>query len=523
MDYTEQVSRYLKTLSVLYVEDDSIARGLLAGSLAHRCGTLIEACNGAEGLELFKAHHPDIVVTDIQMPVMDGLRMAEEICALDRDVPIIVTTAFEETDYFQRSIAAGVDRYVLKPIMLDQLQAALLACAHRLWLEKQHQLHDQQMRQAEKNEAIGQLAGGVAHHFNNILQVISGNCEFVMMHISDDDPNRARISTVIEATHRAAQINQGLLAFSQKQMVQLQQTDINDVVRTIKSKIVPVPDDTIRVQITTAGTPLECLVDRAQIDQVLKNLVSNACNAMKNGGVVSIETSLQKVDDSFVQLHGFAESGDYALVSVSDTGIGMDKEALRHIFNPFYTTREIGQGIGLGLPMSLGIVKTHNGFINVYSEPDNGTTVRVYLPIAKNQEKDAVPETPKETPPGGTETILVVDDSAEIQQLLALLLTKYGYTVVGAGNGQDAVEAFRAEREQIALVVTDVFMEGMAGAELAQQIRLLQPDMKFLFTSGYPAETLRGNKAFDDGADLICKPFRPYDLLKKVRELLDKG
>lgn len=382
MNSTEHDRDYLKTLTILYVEDDNVARELLSRSLGLRCRKLIVACNGVEGVEAYKLHKPDLLVTDIRMPLMDGLSMAQEIRAGDQNIPIIVTTAFEQTDYFQRSIAIGINKYVLKPIMLDQLHSALLECAHHLWLEEQQRRFMEHIQQAEKNEAIGQLAGGVAHHFNNILQVIGGYSEMALMHMSENDPNRERISKVIDAAQRAARINQGLLAFSRMQNVKRQKSDINEIMLRLEAMVNPPLDNLIRMEVTLSVMPLICDIDREQIELVLKNLVSNACNAMQNGGLLSIRSEPETITATDSSRGVCGAPGNYALITIGDTGIGMEKNVLNQIFNPFYTTQEIGQGTGLGLPMSLGIVTIHDGFLDVQSEPGKGTTVRVYIPVS---------------------------------------------------------------------------------------------------------------------------------------------
>jgi signal transduction histidine kinase len=522
---TEQDREYLKTLTILYVEDDDVARGLLARSLDLRCSRLIEARNGVEGLESFKLHKPDIVVSDIRMPVLDGLGMAQEIRACDKNIPIIVTTAFEQTDYFQRSISIGINKYVLKPIMLELLNSALLDCARQLRLEEQQLKYAEHVQQVEKNEAIGQLAGGVAHHFNNILQVIGGYSEMALMHISEEDPNHERITKVIEAAQRASRINQGLLAFSRIQDVKRQQTDINKVVQNLKPLITPQLGPAIHLKMTLADTPLICDIDREQIELAVRNLVSNACNAMKNGGELSIETSSEAISDSFPYGSNCGAPGDYALITVFDTGAGMDRDVLHQIFNPFYTTQEIGQGTGLGLPMCLGIVRTHDGFINVSSEPGKGTSVWMHLPIIPSLQKRAPSGVSRGTPPFGTETILIVDDSPDMLQFMSQLLEKYGYQVIRAENCRSALEKLSADscsgREGIALVVTDMFMEDMTGQQLCREIRLVQPEIKFLFTSGYSSEIIRRGGRLEEQASFISKPFRPYDILKKIRNILD--
>jgi polar amino acid transport system substrate-binding protein len=255
---------------------------------------------------------------------------------------------------------------------------------------------------------------------------------------------------------------------------------------------------------------------------VLLNLATNARDAMGKGGMLSIETEIQELDASFVHLHGYGTPGSFAVVMVSDTGIGMDDETKDKIFEPFFTTKELGKGTGLGLAIVYGIIKQHNGYINVYSEPGRGTTFKIYLPVVEQEQaadkRTAAPGYPK----GGTETILMAEDDAKVQQLLELTLRQFGYEVILAGDGQEAVERFLANRDTIHLLLTDLIMPKKSGKEAYDEIRRIQPGIKVLFISGYTADIIHSRGDLDDGIDLLMKPVNPLDLARKVREILDR-
>lgn len=519
---TDQDRGYLKTLSVLLVEDDDISRELLADYLATKCAAVNLARNGAEGFESFVAHTPSIVVTDIQMPAMDGLTMAEKIRSIAPRTPIVVTTAFEHSNYLHRAIEIGIDKYVLKPIARELLLEALLDCSYRLRLEFEQKIVAERLLQAEKNESIGELAGGVAHHFNNLLQIISGYSGLMLMNLSADDPNRENINMITGATNRAATITQGLLTFSRKLPMRMEKADINEIVRHLAPALSDVLGDGIAVKISLSETPALCKVDQEQIRLVLKNLASNSRNAMPEGGVFSLEISHIEIDDEFTRAYGYGEPGLYTLISVSDNGVGIDRDVLHHVINPFYTTREIGQGVGLGLPVSLGIIKTHDGFLNIYSEPGKGTTIRIYLPeLISAQQEGLSPKQHHDAPAGGSETILVVDDAIELLKFTAMLLEKFGYRVLVADSGKTALEKFSANCDTIGLVLSDMYLQDMTGSQLAKEVEKTAPGIKFIFTSGYTSDVIRGIGALEATAELICKPVRPYDLLDKIRKMLD--
>jgi two-component system cell cycle sensor histidine kinase/response regulator CckA len=382
---------------------------------------------------------------------------------------------------------------------------------------------EEQLRQSQKMEAIGTLAGGVAHDFNNMLSAIIGYSHLILNNVKDNDPVIHYVEEIMDASKRAAVLTQSLLAFSRKQAVTLIVVDLNEVIKGNESFLCRLIREDIELKINCAGVPLTVLVDRSQIEQVIMNLVANARDAMPNGGKLAIETQPVTLSQEFVNTHGYGIPGSYAMVSVSDSGLGIDKETQSHIFEPFFTTKELGQGTGLGLSMAYGIVKKHDGFINVYSEPGTGTVFKIYLPTIQSSAHEGKIEVREVTPlRGGTETILVGEDDDALRRLSKKVLGHYGYQVIEAVDGQDAVDKFVEYGESIDLVILDAIMPKKNGKLAYDEMRIMRADLQVLFVSGYTRDIFADSNLFDENSVFIQKPVSPDVLLAKVREMLDK-
>ncbi|UPU34794.1 DUF3365 domain-containing protein [Geomonas paludis] len=379
-----------------------------------------------------------------------------------------------------------------------------------------------QLRQAQKMEAVGQLAGGVAHDFNNVLQVISGYGSILKLDERLDERQQQEVDQILSAAERAAQLTRGLLAFSRKQVITLAPVNLNDVVESVRKFLVRIIGEDIQLKTTPSAGTLYIMADLGQLEQVLINLATNARDAMPRGGVLAIETGTQEVESPLDQESGENRPGHYAVLTVADTGCGMDGETCKRIFEPFYTTKEVSKGTGLGMAIVYGIVKQHNGFINVYSEPDQGTTFRIYLPLYHS---DAVPESDaakQAAPPrGGNETILLAEDDDGVRNLVLSVLTRFGYRVIQAVDGQDAVEKYLAHRDEIDMILMDLIMPRKSGKEAYDEIASQAPGTKVLYASGYTADFIKRRGGAEEGIDLIMKPIQPIELLRTVREVLD--
>jgi len=419
---------------------------------------------------------------------------------------------------------------------------------------------EEQLMQSQKMEAVGQLAGGIAHDFNNILTAIIGYSSMLLDKIKEDDPNRHMAQIILESGERAANLTQGLLAFSRRQTISLKPVDINELIRKVERLLQRVIGEDIdlrtvlnppsplpspsggegyivsppsgRGDISSISPPLRggdkgegeglfVLADAGQIEQALMNLATNARDAMPNGGDLVIGTEPVIMDESFATAHGYGKPGKYALISVSDTGSGMDEKTRLRIFEPFFTTKETGKGTGLGLSIIYGIVKQHEGFINVYSEPGQGTAFKIYLPITKERVEEKKPaESFMET--GGAETILVAEDDESVRRFTKSVLEQAGYTVIEAIDGEDALNKFRENKDKIDLLLFDVVMPRMDGKAAYDRISEIRPGLKVIFTSGYTQEHIAKKGVLEEGTEFIYKPASPNALLKKVREVIGK-
>ncbi len=381
---------------------------------------------------------------------------------------------------------------------------------------------EQQLKQAQKMEAVGQLAGGIAHDFNNVLSAILGYGELLKRKIGTDATAREYAEQILTAGGRAAEVTRSLLAFSRKQVMNPTLLNINDLILKFKKLLSRIIGEDIEMTTDLADKEIITLADASQMEQVLMNLATNARDAMPQGGQLNFRTKLVELDQAFIRAHGTGKPGIYALISVCDTGTGMTKETLEKVFDPFFTTKEPGKGTGLGLAMVYGIIKQHEGYITFYSEPGNGTCVHIYLPVA-HSEKNASRETETEAalPVGGTETILVAEDDEKVSKLTEIILSQQGYTVITARDGEDAIQKFSDHKEAINLVILDVIMPKKSGREAYEAIRKIRPDIKIIFSSGYTAQMLVQGGTIPEKTTLINKPVPPKVLLSKIRTVLD--
>jgi len=378
-----------------------------------------------------------------------------------------------------------------------------------------------QLLQAQKMEAIGQLAGGVAHDFNNILTAIIGFASLLKMNVKKDQQMLTYIDPILSSAEKASQLTQGLLAFSRKQIIEPKHVDVNEIIRMLEPLLVRLLGEEMDLSIALGGNPVTIFADAGQIEQILINLSTNARDAMPEGGVLSISTDTIVVSaDNLTDQRGYEKTpGKYAQICVSDNGVGMSKETASHIFEPFYTTKEVGKGTGLGLAIVYGVVKQHNGYINVYSEPGAGTTFKIYLPLVKAMADEHSPE--PQQPPRGTETILVAEDDDVARELSRLVLEKFGYKVIEAVDGEDAVEKFGRHQARIDMVLMDVIMPRMNGKAAYDAMRIIHPDVKVLFISGYTADIIHKKGIFESTINFVSKPVTPEALARKIREVLD--
>jgi nitrogen-specific signal transduction histidine kinase/CheY-like chemotaxis protein len=385
--------------------------------------------------------------------------------------------------------------------------------------EEERQLQ-QQLQRAQRLESVGQLAGGIAHDFNNILGVIMNYAEFVADEIPPDSKAQGDVEEIRRAAERAAALTRQLLIFSRREVAKPEVLYLREVVADLENLLRRALGERVELDIRFGSERLPIEIDPGQLEQVLVNLAVNGRDAMPEGGRLVIEVELAELDEEYVHMHPGTEAGNYVRLKVSDTGIGMDAATVDRIFEPFFTTKD--DGTGLGLATVYGIVTGAGGRIDVYSEPDIGTTVKVHLPVCESQ-PDAPEAMPGAGPGGDGEVVLVVEDEPDVRRMAERILGKGGYTVIGTTRGAEAIELCRDARQRIDLLLTDVIMSEMLGTELVERVREIQPPMRVIYMSGYSHEVLAPQALTENGAGaFIEKPFSARQLLELVREVLDR-
>jgi PAS domain S-box-containing protein len=408
---------------------------------------------------------------------------------------------------------------VSKDLSKGVIFTALDITARKQAEEEREKLHAQ-LIQSQKMEVVGQLAGGVAHDFNNILTAIIGFGHLLVMKSEVNDPRWHYAKEIISSCEKAASITRRLLTFCRQDISEKSHLNLNELIASLQKMLCRLIGEDLEFHFKPSAEKLPVIADPVQIEQVLMNLATNARDAMPGGGLFSIETALLPVDEEFVAMHGFGTPGDYAVITVSDTGTGISQETRQRIFEPFFTTKEVGRGTGLGLSVVYGILQRHEGYVRVYSDVGMGTTFQVYLPLERYREK-ASHVVPYKASEGGFETILVAEDNRELLDVIQLTLSAWGYTVIATRNGEEAVAKFRESAENIDLLLLDIIMPKKNGMDVLDETRSLRPDIKVLFMSGYPADIIKDRGQMKGEYAYISKPITPNALLRSVREVLD--
>lgn len=379
---------------------------------------------------------------------------------------------------------------------------------------------ESQLLHAQKMESIGTLAGGIAHDFNNILTAIIGCGKLLNMKLGDASSLSTYVSQILVSASKAATLTQGLLAFSRKQSIEPRPADLGTIIRNVEGLLLRLIGEEVELRVSVGEDDLTVLADGNQMEQVLMNLATNARDAMPTGGILTISTGRVRIDEQFVKAHGYGRGGEYALVSVADTGVGMDEKTRERIFEPFFTTKDAGRGTGLGLSIAYGIIKQHSGYINVCSEPGKGASFNIYLPAAESETRkaDAAAHIPVQ---GGAETILIAEDEAGVRRTTRAVLEEFGYSIIEAADGEDAMLKFMESKDKVQLLLLDLVMPKKGGREVYDELKALRPDIKAIFTSGYTEAVMHERGYLEAGVTFIPKPVLPEDLLKIVREALD--
>lgn len=475
-----------------------------------------------------KEFNPDLIISDYRMPQFNGLTALKLALTHAPLTPVIILTGAINEDTAVECMKAGATDYVIKEHIKRLGQAVIQALENkkmrleRLQAEESQAKLEAQLRQAQKMESIGLLAGGIAHDFNNLLAVIQSYGQLIEMQMSDDDPQRNRVKQILLASERAATLTQQLLAFSRKQILKPAPLNLNEVIANLKDMLVRVIGE--EITLSTSYQPDLHLVtaDRGQIEQVIVNIVINARDAMPNGGQLTIETSNIYLEESQTYTDTDALVGPCVSLVITDTGCGMDEKTMLRIFEPFFTTKKPGQGSGLGLATVYGIVKQSGGNIHVFSELGQGTTFKIHLPAREESTNDSPPspEHPKDHEQNAT--ILVIENQEILRNLTRSILKPEGHTVLEARNGAEALSLVKQYEETIDLLITDMVMPGMSGQEVVEQVKVLHPKIKVIFTSGYTDGTVVRHGIYTDEVNFLPKPFTIAALTSKVREVLNQ-
>jgi len=379
----------------------------------------------------------------------------------------------------------------------------------------------EQLSQSSKMEGLGRLAGGVAHDFNNLLTIIQSYTEMAQESLPEEHPVQAYLQHILHASEQASNLTIQMLTFARRRIISPKVVNVNDLVREAEALLQRVLPENVRLVTTLEPDLWQVYADPTQVEQVILNLALNARDAMPEGGALTIETANMTLDDSYTSRHIEVRTGEYVLLAVSDTGIGMDEHTLARVFEPFFTTKDVGKGTGLGLATCYGIVRQAGGHIWVYSEPGKGTTFKVYLPRTHEASVSSSGHAVQKKAVGGAETILVVEDNDDVRRVAVAVLEMHGYRVLQAGNGEEALALMDNLTEKVHLLLTDVVMPGMSGPTLALQLRERYPHLKVLYTSGYTENVIVHHGVLNEGIAFLSKPYRPADLTQRVREVLD--
>src|SRR3989442_5927829 len=462
----------------------------------------------------------DLVICDYSIPHFSGTAALRLLRDKGSEVPFIFLSGTIGEETAIAALKQGAQDYVMK----DNLKRLLPAIQRELREAEQRgerKRLEHRVQELQKFEAIGRLAGGIAHDFNNTLGVIIGWAQLGYDDVPATSPLRENFERIRDQAQHSARLTRQLLAFARRQVLQPRSVNLNSLVSETTGLLNPALGEQTELKLALAPDLQMTMADPTQIEQVLMNLCLNAQDAMPQGGRIVIETQNVEIGEDFPRTHSRGQPGRYVLLSVSDTGVGMDAATLDRIFEPFFTTKEMGKGTGLGLATVYGIVKQHGGFMNVYSEPGQGTTFHVYLPASSSLPEAIELATSQEAQRGGTESILVAEDHEGIRELAQHTLASQGYRVILTSNGKDAVRMYKAKSEEIGLVVLDVVMPFLGGLEAYSHMCAIRPALPVIFMTGHVAEPVSLNSRLNEGAVLLQKPYTPETLSRTVRRTLD--
>jgi signal transduction histidine kinase len=509
---------------VLVVDDDLIIRGVAREYLTEAGFLVTEAENGVRALQALDHMRPDIILLDVMMPEMDGFATAGAVRHLPgcEMIPILIMTSLDDLESINRAYEVGATDFTTKPINWVILVQRVRYMTRTVRMMHEQKQLEKELQQAQKLEAVATLAGGIVHDFNNLLQSIQGFSEVLLFGKKKDDPSFAILKRIMAAVKRGGDLTRQLLTYSRKIKSEKRPINLNDQVRQTHQLLQSTIPKMIEIELRLEEGLKMVNADSVQMEHVLMNLAINARDAMPDGGRLVIETANVRLPEKHSETQSMPTSREGILLSVSDTGHGMDEDTMEKIFEPFFTTKAPGKGTGLGLSMVHGIVKNHCGRISCRSTPGKGTCFQIYLPAVEPvPEKKPADETRGYQ--GGNETILLVDDDENIRNTGQERLESAGYTVRTASGGEMALEVCGQKAEKIDLVLLDLIMPGIGGARCLQELLQTDPGIKVVIISGYSPDdqTLQAIKSSTRG--FLPKPYTGEQLLGTVRKALDGG
>ncbi len=461
-----------------------------------------------------------VIISDYSMPHFMGTDALKLVRDRGLDIPFLFVSGTMGEETAVMALKNGAQDYLTKTNL-----GRLIPAVQREMREAEERRHRQglekQIHQLQRFEAIGRLAGGVAHDFNNVIGVIMGYSEMLRDKLNSDPKLSALVTAVLKAAERGGTLTRQLLAFSRQQVLEPRVINIQEHMNSIEDLLRRVLGEDIRLTVSPGGNPVRLRADPAQLEQVIMNLVVNARDAMPSGGSLSIAISDTHLDAEYCKQNPDTRPGSYVCIAVTDTGCGMSREVVSRLFEPFFTTKESGKGTGLGLATVYGIVKQSAGHITVYSEVGHGTTFKVYLPLSEEPVSKAETAALHGTDPSGTETILLVEDEASLLEVTSEYLSSKGYCVVVASDADSAIAAADKSARRIDLLLTDVILPGNSGVQLAQCLAAGIPQMRVLYVSGYTADAIEHHGGHAANFAFLSKPFSLSTLARKIRAVLD--
>jgi len=476
---------------------------------------------GAEAIEKVLELKPDLMFADIILKgrMMDGIDTAMEI-RKHINMPVIFLTNYSDEHLVDRALKAFPYAYLLKPVNEDQLRVTLETAGNMIRVERESEKLVEQLYQSQKMDAIGQLAGGMAHNYNNILSVMLGNAELVLKGIPADDPNYARVNKIVRAGVRVRNLTIKLLALARKEKTDFKAVSVNEIIEEVLDLLQDTISKKISIQTNVEDNLPPVNADIDQVIQAVLNVCINACDSMSDGGVLCIESERAPLDGTFCGEEAGVATGDYNLIRVRDTGAGIPEHMIGKLFEPFFTTKDKEKGTGLGLYVTQHIIKSHNGLIDIESKEGRGTTVSIFLPATETSARQAEMKPAVKTARVGNEMILIVDDEEDFLDMVSEMMTVSGYRTLVASGGRKAVELYRKNHDNIDLVLLDIMMPEMDGGEALLEMKKISPEVKVVLCSGF-SDKVKVDEIMKKGvAAFVQKPFVFSELENVVTSIL---